>query len=648
MSELQFVVHAVTAQPRRVQQAGQEYLVVPVVMVGAPQQVLNGELVTLDEIGRFPEAWNGRPVVLSHPKRRGRPVSAGDPEISAQAQIGTLYHTSVNGKLRGEMWIDLAKVEALGGDAKLAVQRFEAGEPVEVSTAYYRDLEPQTGQVDGRRYAGIARNIRPDHLAILLHEEGACSWRDGCGAPRVNEDDVAANVLSRARTPTFSGTESTDWSAPTLSDYVAAYDGDVEGRSVADMPAAFKRWVAGHTLLGEANADTLRDLSFFPVVNPRTGRLNENALRAVIGGRGSQAQVAAGAKRSAQSKARSLLEEHFDMGENSMQTNLRFRVWAEEQARGWLEDNGYSADNMQKLANHFAFRQTEPAGFDGFTDDMEPFGFGVEDGVTATFGVTVQAGEVQQRRVQSIKFYHGEEDAEARPAVRGAVSSNEGAFNALREAFRYLVFGPENDTEGGHIVDEREKLIQQIAANEAAGWTDEELEALEVPVLKKIAAMAAAPTPETGRPAPSDARQAGEPPAPEADQETPPETNEPQAVAEPEGWAELKAMVDELGGPGKLKKALAGVTANAEAEKSELVARLAANDRCAFDEDELKAMATAQLRKLDQSLVPANFAGRPAARRRQTEEPTFLVPPAIVTAARETTVEETSAGREAA
>ena len=34
---------------------------------------------------------------------------------------------------------------------------------------------------DGRAYIAIARKYRPDHLAILLNERGACSIQDGCG-----------------------------------------------------------------------------------------------------------------------------------------------------------------------------------------------------------------------------------------------------------------------------------------------------------------------------------------------------------------------------------------------------------------------------------------------------------------------------------
>lgn len=114
-----------------------------------------------------------------------------------------------------------------------------------------------------------------------------------------------SKIRSTARTPDYSGTTSSDWSAPDLEDY--GYD------SVEDMTQEEKSDVASHSLLGDANADTFAELQFFPVVEPSSGNLNENALRAVISGRGSQADISASAKQSAQNKARNLLEDEFDM-----------------------------------------------------------------------------------------------------------------------------------------------------------------------------------------------------------------------------------------------------------------------------------------------------------------------------------------------
>jgi hypothetical protein len=71
-----------------------------------------------------------------------------------------------------------------------------AGGPVEVSTAYYRDLDTTT---TGTGFTGAAKNLKPDHLALLPHSKGACSWQDGCGAPRVNEEGAPATAHQTTR-----------------------------------------------------------------------------------------------------------------------------------------------------------------------------------------------------------------------------------------------------------------------------------------------------------------------------------------------------------------------------------------------------------------------------------------------------------------
>jgi hypothetical protein len=94
------------------------------------------------------------------------------------------------------LWIDINKANELGGDALKVLERLEAGLPVEVSTAYFRDLEPATGEFGGVPYIAIARNLRPNHLALLPDDVGACSWQDGCGAPRVNQRGDMKTVIT--------------------------------------------------------------------------------------------------------------------------------------------------------------------------------------------------------------------------------------------------------------------------------------------------------------------------------------------------------------------------------------------------------------------------------------------------------------------
>lgn len=191
-----FFTHATTlagASTHTAMLDGRKHLVVPVVALVAG--VVNGLLIEPEELRKFADAWNGRPIPLRHPKQDGDYVSANSPDIIERQVIGQFFnaHITDGHKLVGELWLDIGKCEQLGGDALATLRRLEDGQPVEVSTAYFCDVAPFIGNHNGDPYTGIQRNLRPDHLALLPDEVGACSWQDGCGAPRVNSEQPATN-----------------------------------------------------------------------------------------------------------------------------------------------------------------------------------------------------------------------------------------------------------------------------------------------------------------------------------------------------------------------------------------------------------------------------------------------------------------------
>ena len=162
---------------------GRDHLVVPCVMIVGG--VLNGAFVPVEEMRASVEAWNGRPAPILHPKQGDEYVSANDPKVIEQNVVGQVFAARVDGdKLKAELWIDIEKAKKLGHERVLA--DLQAGKPVEVSTGYFADDEPTDGEFNGVAYSTIHRNLRPDHLALLPGEIGACSVADGCGAPRVN------------------------------------------------------------------------------------------------------------------------------------------------------------------------------------------------------------------------------------------------------------------------------------------------------------------------------------------------------------------------------------------------------------------------------------------------------------------------------
>jgi hypothetical protein len=118
----------------------------------------------------------------------GLKVSANQPKVLQEEAFGLLFNTKLDGdKLKSEIWINLVRVDELGDEVKKSVEALQSGELVEISTGLIADIEVRKGTFKGQSFDGIWRNVTPDHLAILPEGVvGACSVEDGCGAPRVN------------------------------------------------------------------------------------------------------------------------------------------------------------------------------------------------------------------------------------------------------------------------------------------------------------------------------------------------------------------------------------------------------------------------------------------------------------------------------
>lgn len=168
---------------------GRDHLVVPVVLLkeGVIQCMTcpTPELVTAKEFAKFEEMWNGRPITIGHPIRGGVPVSANTTSVLETEAIGTIFDVRLDGdKLKGNAWLDLERVEALGSDV---IDRINDGQQIEVSTGYFADVAATSGKFNGEAFGAIQSDIKPDHLAILpAGDFGACSWKEGCGLPRLN------------------------------------------------------------------------------------------------------------------------------------------------------------------------------------------------------------------------------------------------------------------------------------------------------------------------------------------------------------------------------------------------------------------------------------------------------------------------------
>jgi uncharacterized protein DUF2213 len=174
-----------TGAPRTEVFDGREHLVVPVIalMEGVIHAVnaKDPEYVPAESLSET--GWNGRPVVLGHPSKDGRQISANAPKVLEKHRFGTIFETTVSGsRLAMEAWVDPARLEALG--EKELLQRVREGKPIEVSVGAFVTVDRSAGEWNGKRYKAVWKHISPDHLAFLPKGRGACSNEMGCGAHR--------------------------------------------------------------------------------------------------------------------------------------------------------------------------------------------------------------------------------------------------------------------------------------------------------------------------------------------------------------------------------------------------------------------------------------------------------------------------------
>jgi hypothetical protein len=167
---------------------GRAHIVVPVVMMveGVHHGSHGPMLHLIDDLGRFPESWNGIPVVIDHPEVDGMNVSANSPDIIEEQTVGRVYNTHVDGgRLMAEAWLDSERLRQL---SVKVLENLRKGIPLEVSLGMFTEDEAVAGDWHGEAYQAIAKGHRPDHLALLPDSIGACSLKDGCGLG-VNEEN---------------------------------------------------------------------------------------------------------------------------------------------------------------------------------------------------------------------------------------------------------------------------------------------------------------------------------------------------------------------------------------------------------------------------------------------------------------------------
>jgi len=187
-----------SGSPRRHTLDGREYLISPITIFPPGGGVMNGskgplyypEAVCLAN----PGAWNDAPLTGRHPTTaNGKHVSARNDGVLSKQGIGFLANDRVEGgRRRVDGWFDVEATrnyDRTHGTSILADA--EAGRLQEVSTGLVTDDVPAENGAshNGRSYTHVVTGWRPDHLAILPDQRGACAIGDGCG---VNNADATA------------------------------------------------------------------------------------------------------------------------------------------------------------------------------------------------------------------------------------------------------------------------------------------------------------------------------------------------------------------------------------------------------------------------------------------------------------------------
>lgn len=197
---------------------GRRHMIVPMVMLteGVHVGSQGALLYPGDEIPKAAPVWNHKPIVVYHPQINGVGVSACDPAILNSRKVGVILNTRVDtvvvanakpakrsrARLKAEAWLDPEQLKVVDNRVLEALER---GDMVEVSTGLWTENEGDAGEWEGERYEAIARNFKPDHLAILPDVVGACSIKDGAGlnrnqAPALNEQsyELLRQLITRA------------------------------------------------------------------------------------------------------------------------------------------------------------------------------------------------------------------------------------------------------------------------------------------------------------------------------------------------------------------------------------------------------------------------------------------------------------------
>lgn len=179
---------------------GDEHIVIRGVVPVVDDVVMNGGFYPAAEINKSYMSIEGNPMPLQHPKIGNEYVSASNPRAVNKFHVGAWAENVRKDGDRVVMDMKINKRYASAtenGKRVLArideMQANSSAEPIHVSTGLLLSREQNKGKSKGKSYSWVARNMRFDHVAILLDEPGAATPDDGVGI-FVNADNSTEEV----------------------------------------------------------------------------------------------------------------------------------------------------------------------------------------------------------------------------------------------------------------------------------------------------------------------------------------------------------------------------------------------------------------------------------------------------------------------
>ena len=179
---------------------GQEHYVIRGAVPIVDDIVMNGGLYPAEEINNSYQTMEGKLMPHPHPMVDGKYVSANDPRAINTYHVGAwAQNVSKSGdQVVMDVYINKAVAETKP-DGKRLINRLDemiAGtntDPIHLSTGLLTNKEKKAGESKGKKHSWIARNMRFDHIAILLDEPGAGTPEEGVGM-FVNADGQEGEV----------------------------------------------------------------------------------------------------------------------------------------------------------------------------------------------------------------------------------------------------------------------------------------------------------------------------------------------------------------------------------------------------------------------------------------------------------------------